>query len=180
MWGFENMKLGPSMGMLLMIPVLPSPVRSEHIPPAKGLSGIQLSVYASHSGFSANPGVVPSARFGGSLSLSQIPPATLGMSINRFMGGIPYYQNPFNPSTVIRFMRPEAAQVTLKVYGISTQEVATQVSEHRDAGVHAAVSIPRGDRAKPGIGVYFYRLTAGNFTAARRRVLLNEERREKR
>jgi len=69
-------------------------------------------------------------------------------------------------------MLPEAAQVILKVYSINAQEVATLMSERRDAGIHEGVFDTRKGGRILAPGVYFYRLTAGNFTAARKPVLL--------
>jgi len=64
------------------------------------------------------------------------------------------YPNPFNPSTVIQFRLAEAQQVSLKIYNLAGQRVATLVSEPLSAGTHSRVF----DAAGLASGIYFYRL----------------------
>jgi hypothetical protein len=82
------------------------------------------------------------------------------------------YPNPFNPSTRIRFtipqdVRGETRDVTLKVYDILGNEVATLVNEEKSAGTYKvefdASALPSGISAKGGYasGVYFYQLKIG-------------------
>ena len=78
------------------------------------------------------------------------------------------YRNPFNPSTTIRFSLPEAARVSLKIFTLLGEEVATLVSGDLQAGQHSA----RWDAAEIPSGVYFYRLQAGQFTETKKLVLL--------
>jgi photosystem II stability/assembly factor-like uncharacterized protein len=71
------------------------------------------------------------------------------------------YPNPFNPSTTIRFDIPISSFVTLKVYNIVGQEVATLVNEKREAGRYE-VDFNASNLAS---GMYFYSLTADNFVS---------------
>lgn len=66
------------------------------------------------------------------------------------------YPNPFNMTTVVRYLLPEDADVTLKVYDITGREVETLVNTRQSAGVHS-VGFGRNDLSS---GSYFYRLTA--------------------
>jgi len=83
------------------------------------------------------------------------------------------YPNPFNPSTVISYQLPVSGQVTLKVYDVLGNEVATLVNEYRDAGNYetefnvAQESIPTITS-----GVYFYQLKAGSFVETKKMILL--------
>jgi hypothetical protein len=78
------------------------------------------------------------------------------------------YPNPFNPSTTIEFALPHAGFATLKVYSILGEEVATLVSEQRDAGTFKTT----WDASGIPSGVYLYRLTAGEFVQTKRMMLI--------
>lgn len=78
------------------------------------------------------------------------------------------HPNPFNPVTVISYTLPQASHVTLTLYALTGQKVATLVSGVQDAG-HYRV---RWDASGCANGVYFYRLEAGSFMETRRMVLL--------
>ncbi len=78
------------------------------------------------------------------------------------------YPNPFNPETVIEFSLPSPAEAKLIVYDITGREVATLVRGPLAAGAHQT----RFDAAAFASGVYFYRLTAGEFVQARKMVLV--------
>jgi len=65
---------------------------------------------------------------------------------------------PFNLSTTIEFALPKSAFVTLKVYNLLGEEVATLVAEQRSAGIHKLNWDARGLAS----GVYLYRLEAAN------------------
>jgi subtilisin family serine protease len=78
------------------------------------------------------------------------------------------YPNPFNPVTEIRFDLPEAARVELKVFNTLGQLVTTLVSETRPAGSYTAM----WDGKDVAAGMYIYQLKAGNFTDAKKMVLI--------
>ena len=78
------------------------------------------------------------------------------------------YPNPFNPSTSIGWSQPQAAQVSLSVYNMLGQKVATLVDDFRPAGIHEI----RLDALNWTSGVYVYVLEAGAKTFTQRMVLL--------
>jgi len=78
------------------------------------------------------------------------------------------YPNPFNPATEIRYQISDEGYVALRVYNTLGQEVATLVDEVKEAGYHSV----KWDASEMPSGVYFYRLTAGEFSQARRMVLM--------
>lgn len=65
------------------------------------------------------------------------------------------YPNPFNPSTVIRYQLPVSGDVTLKVYDVLGNEVATLVDEYLPAGSYEKEFTAE----ELSSGVYFYQLT---------------------
>src|SRR4030066_2143802 len=77
------------------------------------------------------------------------------------------YPNPFNPSTTIRFAIPllggdeRGGLVTLKVYDILGNEVATLVDEYKPAGNYEVEFNPSSSIKNLASGIYFYRIQAG-------------------
>jgi hypothetical protein len=78
------------------------------------------------------------------------------------------YPNPFNPRSRIRYQLSSTSDVSLRVYDILGQEVATLVNDRKPAG-HYEVQF---DGTALGSGVYFYRLHAGDFVQTKRLVLI--------
>jgi len=78
------------------------------------------------------------------------------------------YPNPFNPTTTIKYRIPELSFVTLKVYDVLGNEIATFVNEEKSVGSYNvefnATEIPSG--------IYFYRLQAGSFVETKKMLLL--------
>jgi len=86
------------------------------------------------------------------------------------------YPNPFNPSTTVRFIVPAnlGAQqvVTLRIYNVMGQLVRTLVNGSFASGSYIAVWNGENEAGvKVSTGVYFYELSAGNFTAMKRMIL---------
>lgn len=78
------------------------------------------------------------------------------------------YPNPFNPSTQINYQIPEKGLVTLKIFTVLGNEVATLVNEEKSAGNYS-VSFYTNTLSS---GVYFYRLTVGAFLNTKKMILL--------
>jgi hypothetical protein len=88
------------------------------------------------------------------------PPLTLLLKQN--------YPNPFNPMTRIEYAIPKTSHVSLKVFDVLGREVATLVDEEQGAGFKSVEF--RADQVASG--VYFYKLTAGDFSATRRMIII--------
>ena len=78
------------------------------------------------------------------------------------------FPNPFNPTTTIQYSIPKAEHVTLKVYDELGKEVTTLVNENKEAGQYR-VNFNGSNLAS---GIYFYRMTAGDFTEVKKLMLL--------
>ena len=78
------------------------------------------------------------------------------------------YPNPFNHRSMVSFTLKHAGNVRLTVYDVSGREVAVLAKGFREAGNYKAVF----DSAGLATGVYFYRLSAGDFCEVRKMVLV--------
>ncbi len=78
------------------------------------------------------------------------------------------YPNPFNPSTTISYELPVAGFVTIKIYNILGNEVASVVNGTQEAGFHSAVF----DASALPSGVYIYKMQSERFTAVKKMMLM--------
>jgi hypothetical protein len=77
------------------------------------------------------------------------------------------YPNPFNPSSVIQYGLPRDVWVTLEVFNILGQRVSLLVNRQEKAGDYKVVFGNCG----LGSGVYFYRLSAAEFSETRKMII---------
>ena len=91
---------------------------------------------------------------------------------------LPNYPNPFNPETWIPYQLAKDTDVTLTIYAVNGQMVRTLPLGHQPAGIYhtrnrAAYWDGRNAVGEPvASGIYFYTLTADDFTATRRMLIL--------
>ncbi len=78
------------------------------------------------------------------------------------------YPNPFNPSTTISYSIPTDGFVTLKVYDVLGNEVASLVDEHKQSGSFDV----QFDASALSSGVYYYTIKAADFTSTKKLVLI--------
>lgn len=78
------------------------------------------------------------------------------------------YPNPFNPSTQINYSIPESGLVKLDIINTIGQKVATLVNERKTAGNH----VIEFDASGLASGVYFYSITAGDYSQTRKMLLI--------
>lgn len=78
------------------------------------------------------------------------------------------YPNPFNNATTITYEVPRSSHVTLKIYDVLGREVVKLVDEKKEAGRYEFFWEPKNIAS----GVYLYRLQAGEFSQAKRMILV--------
>ena len=78
------------------------------------------------------------------------------------------YPNPFNPGTSIKYAVNSAQFITLKVYDLLGNEIATLANEEKPAGIY---EVEFTGKQLPS-GIYFYQLKAGSFTITKKMVLI--------
>lgn len=78
------------------------------------------------------------------------------------------FPNPFNPSTSIQFSIPEAGMVSLKIFNMLGEEVATLLNEYKSAGNYNV----NFNAANLTSGVYVYKINAGNFSMSKKMMLM--------
>jgi hypothetical protein len=78
------------------------------------------------------------------------------------------YPNPFNPTTTLQFAVTKSGHVSLDVFNILGQRVATLVNEVLSAGSYHV----NFDGSALSSGVYLYRLTAGDVVQTKKMVLM--------
>ncbi|MFQ5869812.1 MAG: T9SS type A sorting domain-containing protein, partial [Candidatus Zixiibacteriota bacterium] len=78
------------------------------------------------------------------------------------------YPNPFNASTVIEYQLPVTTDVKLEVYNLIGEKVVTLVNGAEEAGYKSVI----WDASSVSSGLYFYRLTCGDFSEAKMMMLV--------
>jgi len=83
------------------------------------------------------------------------------------------FPNPFNPSTMIQFNLPEAADVRIDIYNTLGQRVASLVESHLPIGSHSIAWDGTDSKGQPVVaGMYIYQIKAGSFVDAKKMLLL--------
>ena len=78
------------------------------------------------------------------------------------------FPNPFNPTTTIKYQIPELSFVTIKIYDVFGNEVATLIYEEKPAGNFEVEFYSNGLPS----GIYLYTIQAGKFTDSKKMILL--------
>ena len=85
------------------------------------------------------------------------------------------FPNPFNPSTRIQYSLNSTQKITLKVYDVLGNEIATLVNEEKPAGsyeVEFNAKSHSGEVRNLPSGVYFYQLKSGNYISTKKMILI--------
>jgi len=78
------------------------------------------------------------------------------------------FPNPFNPNTKIKYSIPERSFISLKVYDVLGNKIATLVDEEKPSGFYV---VEFNSESLPS-GIYFYQLKTENFVESKKMILL--------
>ena len=108
--------------------------------------------------------IIQTALDAGTLTAVRAEPSTLPGKFELQQN----YPNPFNPSTQISFSIPQAGNVSLKIYNVLGQEVATLMDGVKSAQTYNVTF----DASKLSSGVYFYTLKFGEQSISKKMLLV--------
>jgi len=81
------------------------------------------------------------------------------------------YPNPFNPSTIIEYSVPQSSYVTIKLYDILGNEISLLENGFKNPGNYS-ISLKAVITSKLSSGVYYYKMTSGDFTETKKMILI--------
>jgi hypothetical protein len=83
------------------------------------------------------------------------------------------YPNPFNPKTSIKFQIPQSQMVRIDIFDIQGKIVKILVNDTFMTGNHTVAWNGKNNYGEyAAAGMYFYHLTAGNFSQTKKMILL--------
>jgi hypothetical protein len=105
------------------------------------------------------------------LKYTKFPPDGVGLENQPFPNNFILQQNfpdPFNPSTSISYSIPKQTRVRLQIFNLLGQLITTLVDESKPSGAYTVT----WDASTRPSGVYFYRMTAGEFVQTRKAMVI--------
>lgn len=148
-------------GWMLATP-LPTPVGSPHVELATIDSTDYIFVFGGYNNGYLNTFYIGEIKNSVPVEEQEILPSPSDYALSQ------NYPNPFNPITEIKYTLPHDSYVRLEVYSTLGQKVATLVDQRQTAGYKSL----RWDASSLASGIYFYRISAADFTSTRKMVLL--------
>jgi hypothetical protein len=137
------------------------------------ISGDLEGFQTSQSFVTVNSGILDLSGVDIVLAPASVTSVSTGAEVPRTFALDQNYPNPFNPSTQIAYTIPAAGVVSLMIFNVIGQVVATLVDGPGTPGKYVVTWNSRDDRGvQAPSGVYFYRLQVGSFTAVRKLMLL--------
>ena len=149
----------------------------ESVPLGLAVDPVGGSLYwtTSHGGIRSVDLILGDASAAPANPRAAVPSVSLGDSVQSTL--LANYPNPFNPETWIPYQLSEPAEVTVSIYSVNGSLIRTLALGHQAAGLYRSRSRAAywdgrnafGERVASGL--YFYTLTAGDFTATRKMLI---------
>ena len=99
---------------------------------------------------------------------TSVPDEVDGVDLPREFALIGSYPNPFNARVTIKYALPEASHVTLEIFDLLGRKIETVVNDFQAAGYQSVI----WDAKDRSTGMYFYKISMGDFTDTKNMMLL--------
>ena len=99
---------------------------------------------------------------------TSVPDEVDGVDLPREFALIGSYPNPFNARVTIKYALPEASHVTLEIFDLLGRKIETVVNDFQAAGYQSVI----WDAKDRSTGMYFYKISMGDFTDTKKMMLL--------
>jgi hypothetical protein len=135
-----------------------------------GQSAADLSFYLNNAtlGTSANPDESDPTWVEANILIVNVDSKNNKSSVPEHFTLSRNYPNPFNPETTIEYALPYNSFVQIKIFDVLGREIKTLVNDNLAAGKYKTII----DASELSSGVYFYRLSADNFTEIKKMILV--------
>jgi len=135
-----------------------------------GIDDVLISAFESYSNWQDEGLIyIQSGKYGFPLGVADENPVSIPDQIELSQN----YPNPFNSGTVIKFTLPRSGFTTLSIYNLLGDKVVGLVNQNLQVGEHKIAWEGNDDNGNPvATGVYFYRITSGDYSQTKKMILL--------
>jgi len=134
-------------------------------------ANLEMGDYIGSINISSNDPETPTAHIDVNLTVGNVDADDTELQLSQLYKN---YPNPFNPETTISFsVNNSSAKTDIAIYNMKGQKIKQLVNDKMSAGIHSVVwTGTDNNNKKAASGVYFYKMTNGNFSASKKMILM--------